>query len=284
MVYNISSTGVDEYYSKVQYIYDWTMDEFEHNSIHAGYYDEEHTSRDTAVKNMNRHLADAVDIGPDDVVLHSGCGVGGPATWVAKHRGAEVIGINITNVQLERARELAHERGVADKAEFRHDDFTEIRTVDDNEVDVVWGLQAICHAEEKRDFLEQAKRVLKPGGRLVVADGFLAKRNLSGREQKHMNKWLHGWKVPNLAHINDFVAHLGDLGFESIEVRDDDENVMPFAEGTYRNSLSYYPKAKLLQLLGRMSKDEVGHFAACHYQYRTLKKGLWTHRTVSAEV
>jgi cyclopropane fatty-acyl-phospholipid synthase-like methyltransferase len=284
MVYNITSTGVDEYYSKVQYIYDWTMDEFGHQSIHAGYYDEDHTDRETAVKNMNRHLADAVDIDADDTVLHSGCGVGGPATWVAKHRGADVIGINIADVQLERARELAEERNVSDRATFRHDDFTEMETLADNSVDVVWGLQAICHAEEKRDFLEQAKRVLKDGDRLVVADGFMATRDLSGREQKQMNKWLHGWKVPNLTHINDFVAHMGDLGFENIEVRNDDDNVSPFSKGTYRNSLSYYPKAKLLQLVGRMSKEEVGHFAACHYQYRTLQKGLWTHRTVSGEL
>ncbi|RRJ34072.1 SAM-dependent methyltransferase [Halocatena pleomorpha] len=284
MAYDVSSNSISDYYTKVQYIYDWTMDEFDHQSIHAGYYDNEHTSRDTAVKNMNRHLADAADIRSDDTVLHAGCGVGGPPTWVAKHCGSDVIGINITDLQLDRARELARERGVAEQCEFRYDDFTEMHTIRNNEIDVVWALQAVCHADEKREFLEQAKRVLTDGGRLVVADGFMAKRNLSGREQRHMNKWLHGWKVPNLAHINDFVAHLGDLGFENIRVRNDDDNVMPFAKGTYRNSLSYYPKAKLLRLLGRLSRDEASHFAACYYQYRTLKKGLWTHRTVTAEV
>lgn len=284
MAYETSPQEVGDYYSTVQYIYDKSMEKFDHQSLHAGYYDDEHTSRETTVKNMNRHLADAVDIDSDDLVLHSGCGVGGPATWVAKHRGADVIGINITEVQLERARELAEERGVADKAEFRYDDFTEMETIDDNEVDVIWGLQAICHAQDKRDFLEQAKRVLKDDGRLVVADGFMAERDLSARQQRLMNKWLNGWKVPNLAHIDDFVGHLEDLDFKNIEVRNDDENVMPFSRGTFFNSLKYYPQAKLFNLLGYMSQEEVDHITAGHYQYRTLRKGLWTHRTVSASL
>jgi len=260
------------------------MDEYEHSSIHYGYFDEDHTNRDTAVENMTRVVADFAEIGPGDRVLHCGCGIGGPATWVAKNRGAETIGININELHLEKARALAERRGVAEQTEFRHDDFTELDTIDDGEIDVVWGLEAICYAKDKREFLEEAARVLGDDGRLVVADGYMTKHDLTSSEEKVMQKWLDGWKVPHLAHIEDFQDDMRDLEFENLRVHCNDEHVKPFSRGTFMASFPRYLYAKLRQLIGKGTKTEVDHIVGCHYQYRALRKGLWTHSIVYGEV
>lgn len=278
----VTTEEVSEYYSKAHGIYRQAMDRFDHRSIHVGYFDDEHTSHDTAVENMTRVVADRVDVGPDDLVLHAGCGVGGPATWVARERGASVLGININEMQLEKARELADERGVADRAEFRYDDFTEMETVAEDSVDVVWGLEAVCYAGDKREFLEQARRVLRDGGRLVVADGFRTARDLDAGEERLMRKWLDGWKVPDLAHLDEFREGVEDLGFRDVAVEDARENVMPSSKALYYYSFWGYPVTKLLGLVGRRTDAEVEHVVARHYQHRAFRRELWTYAIVSA--
>ncbi|RDZ65702.1 hypothetical protein C5B90_04930 [Haloferax sp. Atlit-12N] len=279
-----TNKAVSQYYSTVHELYQESMDEYDHRSIHYGYFDAKHTSRDSAVENMTRVLAETVDIDADDRVLHCGCGIGGPATWIAKHRGAEVVGLNITESQLEHARSLAETRGVSDHAEFRYDDFTAMETVDDNAFDVVWGLEAICYAENKRDFLEEAYRVLDDDGRIVVADGYRSERDLRERDEQLMRKWLDGWKVPDLAHVDDFRAHMEDIGFEEVTADNIDEHVLPFSRGTFMSSFPRYVLVKLREQLGRGTPTEVAHVIACHYQYRTLRQGLWSYNIVHGNV
>lgn len=273
---------VAEYYTRVHGVYQRSMDRFDHHSIHVGFFDDEHDSHDSAVENMTRVVADTADVGPGDRVLDAGCGVGGPATWLAAERGAEVVGVNVTPMHLDRARRLAEERGVADDCEFREDDFTELATVADDAVDVVWGVEAVCYAEDKREFVEQAARVLRDGGRLVVADGFAVERDLSARDRRLMRKWLDGWKVPNLAHLDDFQAHLREFGFADVTARDVRENVLPSSKALYYYSFYGWPLAWLRHLVGRAPREEVDHVAARHYQHRALRRGLWTYAIVSA--
>ncbi|WP_372479875.1 cyclopropane-fatty-acyl-phospholipid synthase family protein [Halomicrobium sp. HM KBTZ05] len=284
MVQDVITNSVEQYYTDTHDLYQESMDTNDHASIHYGYFDREHTSRETAVQNMNRVLANIADIDKDDRVLHCGCGIGGPATWLAKNRGADVVGININEMQLSKAEHLAEKRGVTDQADFRYDDHTEMETIEDDSIDVVWGLEAVCYAEDKRDFIEQARRVLRDGGRLVVADGYMVRDHLSVREKTLMRKWLDGWKVPNLAHVDEFEEGLHEYGFSNVEMHCNDENVMPFSRGTFLRSFPRYAKAKLGQLRGEVSQTEVDHIVGCHYQYRALRKGLWSHQTAYGEI
>ncbi len=285
LVHNeVTNDDIREYYSELYGSYQarWTREG--HESLHVGYFDEEHTDHGPAVENMKRILADAVDIGPDDHVLDSGCGIGETATWIAKNRSATVTGLNISQMQIGRAREMAKDNGVEDQVSFNFDDFTEMETIEDDSKDVVWGLESICYADDKRDFLEQAKRVLKPGGRLMVADGYMTKRNLSGGEQKIMQRWLDGWRLPNLAHVDDFTADLEDLGFTDVNVRDVKENVMPSSKSLYYFSIFGYPIAKILQLINVKTETQVANAVACYYQYKALKKDLCTYGIVTAKL
>lgn len=43
------TSKVEQYYTTTQELYDESMEENDHSSIHFGYFDEEHTGRETAV-------------------------------------------------------------------------------------------------------------------------------------------------------------------------------------------------------------------------------------------
>lgn len=275
-----------DYWKSTSAIYDGYLEDEGHNNIHYGFSADTNggvESTEDSTNKMNKRLAEIADIGSDDTVLFCGCGVGGPAIWIAQNRGAEAVGINIVGHQLEQARKNAKDAGVSDQTDFRYDDHTKMQTIDDGEIDVIWAIEAIIYAEEKRDFIEQAQRVLGEDGRFVVAEGFRAKRRYSEEEEKLLRELREGWSVPNLAHINDFVAHMEVEGFIDITVDDITENIEPFSKWQSIGRHIEYA-IKLQQLLGLMLEAESKHLINQNVQYRNIQRNLIDYCIISASV
>jgi SAM-dependent methyltransferase len=73
----------------------------------------------------SRTLADAIEIGPDDVVIDVGCG-SGVLSFVAARLGAKkVYGCDLSEPAVEMARENAASLGLDDVCEFRYGDLLE---------------------------------------------------------------------------------------------------------------------------------------------------------------
>jgi sterol 24-C-methyltransferase len=60
--------------------------------------------------------------------LDVGCGVGGPAREMVKFTGANVVGLNNNDYQIERATRYAEKEGLSDKLSFTKGDFM-VRTL-----------------------------------------------------------------------------------------------------------------------------------------------------------
>src|SRR5262245_65578665 len=67
--------------------------------IHHGYWEDEE-SPETAQEQLVARLAERAAIPPGAHVLDVGCGFGGSAFWLARHRGCGVTGITISPVQV----------------------------------------------------------------------------------------------------------------------------------------------------------------------------------------
>jgi SAM-dependent methyltransferase len=109
-------------------------------------------------------------IDPGATVLDLGCGAGTDLLVAAQMAGptGRVIGVDMTRAMLDRARESAAEMGLAGVE--LHESLIESLPLEDASVDVVISNGVIDLVPDKDAVFDEIDRVLKPGGRLQIAD------------------------------------------------------------------------------------------------------------------
>lgn len=122
----------------------------------------------------NRLGADATELAPDAVVVDVGCGTGAALRRVAPRvPQGRLIGVDPVPRMLELARERASKDPNGARLEFVEAP-AERLPLDDDVADVVFAFDSIDHWQDPAAGLLEIRRVLRPGGRLVVVkDGGL---------------------------------------------------------------------------------------------------------------
>lgn len=259
--------------SEVHYRLFWDLDQS--RSLHYGYWDATTKNFHEALLNSNKVLADLAEIKQVEVVLDAGCGVGGSSLWLGMQRHCFVTGISLSEKQVVKANQFAKEAGVANRVKFEQKDFCNTGYPPES-FDVVWAIESVCHAKNKSAFLQEAFRVLKENGRLVMADFFKAE-NLKGKDAEDVQKWAHGWAIDDFATIENFQQQLLNAGFRNIEIHNASKAIWPSAKRLYRSYFIGKPAAVIYRLLKRGNVTSLGknNVDTAYLQYKTLKKGLW---------
>lgn len=113
-----------------------------------------------------QHLVDWVSVGPDDVVLEIGCGVGRVGAAVAPIC-RQWIGCDVSKNMLgHTSRRLAHLDNVRVEQISGHD----LKNIPDASIDVVYSTIVFMHLDEwdRFSYVREGLRVLRPGGRMLV--------------------------------------------------------------------------------------------------------------------
>lgn len=137
------------------------------------------------VGNPVRHA----DLRPGDQVLDVGCGAGIDVLLAAREVGPEgrVVGVDGLPAMVERAGRFAADAGV-DNATFVEGRIDAL-PLEDASVDVVVSNGAINLAARKSRVFAEILRVLRPGGRLCVADLTIVEEDLPVEVLTHPSAW-----------------------------------------------------------------------------------------------
>ncbi|MDO8615251.1 MAG: class I SAM-dependent methyltransferase [Dehalococcoidia bacterium] len=113
-----------------------------------------------------RRIAAELRLGPGGTLVDLGCGRAGPALWVARELGAQLIGVDFAAVAVEQAGARAAALGLAGQARFVVGTFADTG-LDPESADGAMSEDALQYAPDKRAAVAEAGRILRRGARMV---------------------------------------------------------------------------------------------------------------------
>jgi len=182
--------------------------------VHLGHYGTPPKSRDFRQAKVDFvhelvHWSGLDQLPPGSTVLDVGCGIGGSARILARDYGLDVLGISISEAQIARARALTP-TSLASRCRFAVMDALDLDLTDCSFA-AVWSVEASPHMPDKQRYADELLRVLRPGGRLAVADWNRrdpAVGPLTPLETWVMRQLLEQWAHPEFASIPSLSANL----------------------------------------------------------------------------
>jgi cyclopropane fatty-acyl-phospholipid synthase-like methyltransferase len=216
------TVGLEEYYSEAGPDYAAWSPAF---NMHFGYYTPgaNPLRRESMLEQMNAEVLTRLNVSalPAPRLLDLGCGLGATLRSFARRLPrATLLGLTRVPWQVDQARALNDAAGCTDRIRILEGDY-EDTILPRASYDGVYALESSCHAHglDKAAFLAEAHRLLRPGGRLVVADGFLATDTFPTRLHRRIyRKLCTCWVIDELAQLHPFTARLKQLGFTDIRV------------------------------------------------------------------
>jgi tocopherol O-methyltransferase len=251
-------------------------------SMHYGLHDADHRGHVAAVLNLIRFLSSTVRITASDNVLDVGCGFGGSAIWLAENIGCRVMGIDINPREIECANRQARKSGVGRLVQFAEMDYREMDRLAPAAFSVVWEIETLIYAD-RRTFVADAYRRLRPGGRIAVADYFSRPGPFDPAEKSVLDRWVRGWAGRDLVPSDEFVGYLADAGFGAIQFQDKSAAVLPSSRRMNMVCRLTAPLGRALEVVGLRSRLQTDNSIGAVLQYDALRRGLWVYGIVSAE-
>lgn len=120
-----------------------------------------------------REYVDALGLGGAESILDLGCGTGVAARVIAGLPGLRgpITALDISEELVARGRALAEAEGLGARITFRVGDAHSLSGMPRGGFDVVVMHTLISHVADPATVLAEARRLLRPGGKLVVFDG-----------------------------------------------------------------------------------------------------------------
>ena len=185
-------------------IYDLFLDRDKQYS--CAYFQRPDMTLEEAQHAKKRHIAAKLGIEPGMRVLDIGCGWGGMALTLAEETGAEVVGVTLSHEQLKVAQRRAEERGLADKVEFRLQDYRLIKENFDRVVSV--GMFEHVGVGHYREYFDGVTNLLTHDGVALIHT--IGRLDGPGSTNPWIAKYIFpGGYIPALSEMSGVVERTG---------------------------------------------------------------------------
>ena len=216
-----SQDQVGNYYDSLDYFYRTAWGK----RLHHGAWRDRDESIEVALDRMEALITAAVAPKSGEQILDIGCGYGALASWFSRTTGAKVDGITNSLVQFQ----VATDSHTSNLNRFRHARWPDGSYPPDR-YDAVVSVECLSHAEDAEAFISETARVLRPGGRLVIADWIRGPQTPPATARQWILdpicKTGHLGRFRSPAEVQRFLTK---AGFQAYEMRD----LTPFAEPTW---------------------------------------------------
>ena len=167
---------------------------------------------------------------PPQHLADLGCGLGATARHFLRNAPrSRVTGFTIVPWQVASGNRLSEEAGLRERVELVLSDYRATPLADAS-VDAACAIESACYAggADKDDLAAEMARIVRPGGRIAVSDGFR-------KDSRPMNPLLRAiyriacrsWAIEEMADVHAFEAALARRGFSDIRVEDLSWRVAP---------------------------------------------------------
>lgn len=200
------STDADTFYREI-----WGGED-----IHIGFYEKGDSILAASHKTVLEMASRVKNLNSGARVLDLGSGYGGAARVLANKYGARVVCLNLSAVENARNAKLTDEQGLSKLISIRHGSFESVPEPDQS-FDVVWSQDAILHSGNRIRVLEEAARVLKPGGEFIFTDPMQADAISDRSVLQAIYDRIHLQSLGSFAY---YQRELTRLGFEKVKAED----------------------------------------------------------------
>ena len=170
-------------------------------------------------------LAGAAGIEPSTRVLDLGCGIGGPARYLAATFGCKVTGVDLSPDFIEAATYLTARCGLSDRVTFQVGDALHL-PFEDAAFDAVFLQHVAMNIEDRTALYAEVRRILATGGRFATYDLVLRDGDVV-----YPAPWARDASTSFLLSEGDTRTALEQAGFQAVLWRDDTQTAARLVQG-----------------------------------------------------
>ncbi len=228
-------------------------------------------------------VAEAATMGLEDEVVDVGFGFADQdKLWMDRLSPRHITGLNITPMQVRLAQARVQRRGMAGRITLIEGSATAM-PLPDACCDIVTAVECAFHFQTRTDFLAEAFRVLRPGGRLVMADIIRAAPDADGFRRRMQevawSQFAGKFAVPaaNAVRRGPLAATMRAAGFDRVAVTPIGEHIFPGWHQALRDDPALFarlPLAARLPYRVLLTFDAPTVYGALDYVLVTARKPL----------